>query len=266
MQGQTIEFFAFECKGCSLNIPKKERKDLEKLIAEDKNVEDAATKIKDFFRTAMGDRFILNCENCVGRRTYIYPTPVRRTSKSRPAVFGTLGFTARGIDEPIFTFNDYTNTLQDTAVIFDSLAIDLSALTYRNDHVLGTFSVKYTYRGKTFIRPLGYDEKSKSVILKYKNLFGSVMTRDITDTLPIKVFYININGDEVIVKDNFSFYFVTPEEKNDLTELYRFYRQKFPSWSSKTVTDEIMFVMKEQYKNVNKSNLTAWINSMDMRF
>jgi len=257
---------SYVCKSCEVLHAGFNKQKLQDLIKNDSILQVAVKKISWAF-TGKGDRFILQCENCKGRKTLGFMAVNADKPSSRSQGFGTYMDGGKGAgslkgNDEFYKFEDLLAYMNDSTLIFDSVHLSTALLVNKDPEVFITLRATYSFSGKLIERIIPYDAEGQFFRINYKILFGNKLDRSTTDSIPVSLHYYSSDNEKVEVPGNFRLYFATTEEKGYLADLYAAYKRGFPEWTTEQIAKELGFVISDKYNNIQINNFITWLKSL----
>jgi hypothetical protein len=253
------------CKSCPYLKPPLTIDNAKNLIVHDTLLSDALNKLSPNFMH-IGDKFVLLCEPCKDGPTAGFLVLSDGKGGNLGSAFGTKLYASKSIRpkkkgaEIFYRFNQLISFLTDSVLVFDSIQISTKELTDANPGILSTLRAKFVFNNISIERVLPYDPVHQQINISYKTIFGSKLTRDITDTIPVSLYYLDVNNQPVYSDNKFNVFFATDEEKKAIKELYETYVTGFPGWKTEDIAIEIAVPVMDRYKHISFNNFIGWLH------
>ena len=273
VQAQTITLVknSFVCRGCENTVDKKQKPTIISMNKEISNVvtfESASKKIERYF-TAPGDHFVLFCDTCKSQRMMGYPIKSSKQPNNATKGFGTYMYAkpssvkngkTKG-SAVFYKFKELLDYLNEGLFLFDSAELSTAGIVNDRQVNYSTLRVSYNFKGTFIEREIPYDEEKQSFFINYRTLFGNKLTREMTDSLHIGLFYQAGNDETVLLPDAFKIFFANEVEKDDLIALFAMYKEAFPAWPVEAIAKELFITVQAKYKGASLNNLTEWLQN-----
>lgn len=252
------------CKSCELFKPRFTKEIAQDTIAQDETLFKAVNKISPYFQH-VGDKFVLSCESCSdgpsagflvlsdgngGTVGNAFGTKLYATKTARPKKKGA---------EKFYELNQLFTFLTDSILVFDSVQISVSEITNASARVFSTLRAKYIFNDNPIERIIPYDPVKKLLTISNKTIFGNKLPREITDTIPVSLYYIDDDGTPVTVDGTYKLFFATEKEQKAVAEMYETYLVAFPDWTREAVAIELAVPVISTYKNISLNNFIDWL-------